>query len=74
MLTGFATGRLFELPDKRRKRILPVTGIAALLVFVVIRLINLYGDQTPWSLQKNFILQSFLLLMFPNIRLLFCLH
>jgi uncharacterized membrane protein len=64
MLTGFATGRLFELPDKRRKRILPVTGIAALLVFVVIRFINLYGDQTPWSLQKNFILT---ILSFVNV-------
>lgn len=64
MLTGFAAGRLFELPDIRRKRIFLTIGIAALLVFTILRLSNFYGDQSQWSSQKNII---FTILSFINV-------
>ena len=64
MLTGFAAGRLFELPDKRRKRIFLATGMVVLLVFTILRLLNFYGDQSQWSSQKNII---FTFLSFINV-------
>jgi|WetSurSiteA1Bulk_404760.scaffolds.fasta_scaffold04532_4 uncharacterized membrane protein len=64
MLAGFAAGRLLELPDKRRKKILLIIASSALLVFVFLRLSNFYGDQAPWSIQKNIILT---ILSFVNV-------
>lgn len=52
MLVGFASGMMFELEDEKRKNILLKIGVGALLLFVVIRIVNVYGD-APWSLQKN---------------------
>jgi hypothetical protein len=75
MLAGFSAGRLFEFPAEKRKGIFLKTGIAALLLFVLIRYINIYGDPSPWSFQKNGL---FTFLSFINITkyppsLLFCL-
>jgi uncharacterized membrane protein len=56
MLTGFATGSLFELPAGKRKKIFLGTGLSALLIFAVLRYSNLYGDQSLWSVQKNSLL------------------
>ncbi|MFZ0280887.1 MAG: heparan-alpha-glucosaminide N-acetyltransferase domain-containing protein, partial [Bacteroidales bacterium] len=53
MLAGFATGHLFELPEAGRKRLFLVIGSAALLLFAGLRLINVFGDPSPWSEQKN---------------------
>lgn len=53
MLTGFATGRLFELAAERRKKIFLSIGLSALIVFTFLRLVNYYGDQSLWSVQKN---------------------
>ena len=75
MLVGYSAGRLFELPADKRKGIFLKTGVAALLLFVIIRFINIYGDPSPWSFQKNGL---FTLLSFMNVTkyppsLLFCL-
>jgi len=53
MLTGFATGRLFELSSERRKKIFLSIGFSAIIIFVLLRFVNYYGDQSLWSLQKN---------------------
>jgi uncharacterized membrane protein len=53
MLAGFATGRLFELPAERRKKIFLGIGLSALIVFTFLRFVNYYGDQSLWSEQKN---------------------
>jgi uncharacterized membrane protein len=53
MLSGFATGRLFELPAERRKKIFLSIGLTALVVFTFLRFVNYYGDQSLWSVQKN---------------------
>jgi uncharacterized membrane protein len=56
MLTGFAAGKLFEYPIEKRKKVFLGMGLAALAVFVVLRLVNVYGDQSQWSSQKDGIL------------------
>jgi uncharacterized membrane protein len=53
MLAGFAAGRLFTLPVQRRRPILLRLGLAALMLFVVLRFLNVYGDPNPWSAQKS---------------------
>jgi uncharacterized membrane protein len=75
MLVGFASGRWFELPAEERKRIFLKTGIASLLLFVLIRFINIYGDPTPWTRQKNglYTFLSFLNITKYPPSLLFCL-
>ncbi len=75
MLVGFASGIFFELPDLKRKSLFAKIGISALLLFVIVRFINIYGDPVGWSLQKNYV---FTFLSFMNITkyppsLLFCL-
>jgi uncharacterized membrane protein len=75
MLAGFATGKLFELPQPERKKIFIKIGLSALVLFVLIRFINVYGDPVKWAVQKNNI---FTFLSFFNVTkyppsLLFCL-
>ena len=53
MLTGFAAGKLFGYPIEKRKKVFLGIGLAALVVFVVLRLFNVYGDQSQWSSQKD---------------------
>lgn len=75
MLVGFATGKLFELQPVRRKDIFKKIGWSALLLFVVIRFVNVYGDSAPWSVQKQGV---YTFLSFMNVTkyppsLVFCL-
>ena len=75
MLVGFASGKLFELPDYKRRNIFIKIGFAALCLFVILRFINIYGDPSLWSSQKNAV---FTFLSFMNVikyppSLLFCL-
>ena len=75
MLTGFALGRLFELQVAKKKKLFLLIGTSALVLFVVIRFVNSYGDPFPWIKQKN---SLFTFLSFINITkyppsLLFCL-
>lgn len=75
MLTGFAVGRLFNYPAERRKSIFAKIGLASLVLFLVIRGINVYGDSVQWSEQKNGV---FKMLSFLNVTkyppsLVFCL-
>ena len=53
MLAGFGCGRIFELSAAVRKKIFLRVGLAALGLFIVLRYSNLYGNPTPWSVQKN---------------------
>jgi uncharacterized membrane protein len=52
MLTGFIAARWFERPVPERKRLFLRTGLIALGLFIVLRLLNIYGDPDPWSAQK----------------------
>jgi uncharacterized membrane protein len=75
MLIGFAAGKLFELSIDKRKKIFVRIGLGSLLLFIILRFMNIYGDPLPWSPQKNLV---FSFLSFINISkyppsLLFCL-
>jgi uncharacterized membrane protein len=52
MLTGFATGRIFLQTVAERKKIFLKIGVAAIVLFLLLRIINVYGD-TAWAAQKN---------------------
>jgi len=62
MLVGYASGTLFEQELARRRRWLLVGSLVSLLLFVVLRFINQYGDAAPWSVQRSglFTVLSFL--------------
>ncbi len=75
MMVGYAIGPLFEKPLAKRKRMLALIGAGALGLFVLLRFINSYGDQAPWSVQKTGL---FTILSFINVSkyppsLLYCL-
>lgn len=75
MLTGFAAGKLFELPGTRRKSAFLKIGLTSLILFIIIRAINIYGDSSPWASQKNGL---YTFLSFINVTkyppsLVFCL-
>ncbi len=64
MLFGYACGPVFALPmDQRRKRLLQLS-LMSLGLFVVIRAINVYGNATPWTVQKDAL---FTVLSFINV-------
>ncbi|MGN6293295.1 MAG: DUF1624 domain-containing protein [Chitinophagaceae bacterium] len=53
ILVGFSFGKVFLLDISQRKNIFIKTGIAAIVLFVIIRIINVYGDSAAWSAQKS---------------------
>ncbi len=53
MALGFCAGRLFLLEPARRTRFLVVCGSAAIVSFVIVRALNVYGDPAPWSVQSS---------------------
>lgn len=53
MSLGYASGRLFNLEPARRDRLLVIGGAALLAGFIILRLINMYGDASPWSAQER---------------------
>jgi len=64
MLTGFSFGELFDLDPEKRKKIFLSSGMAVLSAFIIIRAINIFGDPSDWSLQKNWF---FTFLSFINV-------
>lgn len=75
MLAGFGCGSFFKLAEVKRKSLFIKIGLIALLLFIVVRFINIYGDSVPWSSQKNGV---FTFLSFMNVTkyppsLVFCL-
>lgn len=55
MITGYALGKLY-LPAVNaayRKKFLFYTGLAAIVLFIILRWTNLYGDLHKWTEQKT---------------------
>ena len=54
---GFYFGSLYHslYNAQKRKRILLLVGVAALILFAILRVFNIYGDAAHWSIQKNLI-------------------
>jgi uncharacterized membrane protein len=62
MALGYAFGSLYQMDPMRRRRLLLIVGGIATTLFVVLRALNIYGDPSRWSPQRNtlFTLLSFL--------------
>jgi uncharacterized membrane protein len=58
MLTGYVMGQVYQpsFDATKRKKILSVSGAALVVIFVILRASNIYGDPAPWAIQKNTIL------------------
>lgn len=56
MTLGYCFGFFYHkgFSQKQRKKYLLLLGLASVSSFVIIRLINAYGDMVPWSIQNNF--------------------
>ena len=62
MAIGYSFGALVARPSLERQKWLLRLGLALVVLFVALRLLNAYGDPKPWSQQRNglFTLFSFL--------------
>jgi uncharacterized membrane protein len=62
MAAGFALAGVFSWKPERRQRTLVACGLGMCAGFVVLRLLNVYGDPVPWSTQATgtFTVLSFL--------------
>ena len=53
MAVGYAFGAFYKLDFQRRRRLFLIIGGVATGLFIVIRAINVYGDPSQWSQQKD---------------------
>lgn len=51
MIMGYGFGKIMELPDRKKR--LNRMGIALIILFVLLRFSNLYGDPLDWNVQRN---------------------
>jgi uncharacterized membrane protein len=64
LMAGYAFGAFYQLEAERRRRILFRLGAALLVSFVLLRSLNIYGDQSRWEMRQNAI---FTVLSFLNV-------
>ena len=66
MALGYCSGNMFVkgFDAAKRKWVLTCVGWALVLLFIVLRVINIYGDLFPWAQQPSFL---FSLLSFINV-------
>ena len=62
MAVGYSFGAIVTRPPAERRRWFLRLGLLTVGLFVVVRLLNAYGDPKPWSVQRNplFTVLSFL--------------
>lgn len=53
MSAGYALGTVYGWEPNRRRKFLLSLGVAAVIAFVVLRALNLYGDPAPWQHQNT---------------------
>lgn len=53
MAVGYAFGSLLTLEREKRRHTLLLIGGAAVVLFVLLRALNVYGDPTPWAVQAR---------------------
>jgi uncharacterized membrane protein len=53
MCLGYGLGHVFALPAAERRRTVLMLALAAVALFVVVRLLNGYGDPAPWARQDD---------------------
>jgi uncharacterized membrane protein len=66
MFTGYGMGRIFSsgLDARVRRSFLFGMGSFFILLYIILRFINQYGDPSPWHIQRN---QLFTFLSFINL-------
>ncbi len=66
MALGYCFGKLYNpsIEAVRRKKILIILGSAIIILFILLRAINIYGDPRPWSYQAS---AAFTFLSFINL-------
>ncbi|MES2775237.1 MAG: heparan-alpha-glucosaminide N-acetyltransferase domain-containing protein [Bacteroidota bacterium] len=66
MMVGYCAGKFFtpEFTAARRRKILVYVGLSLILLFIVLRYMNVYGDPLPWKPQRN---GMYTLLSFINV-------
>lgn len=66
MLLGYCFGKLYQpsYPAAERKKLLLMLGGGAIALFIVLRMVNIYGDPNGWSIQKDGV---FTFLSFINV-------
>ncbi|OUJ70860.1 DUF1624 domain-containing protein [Hymenobacter crusticola] len=65
MLAGYLIGPWFQLPLAERQPRLRLAGVVLLVLFVVLRAVNVYGDPGPWSVQPRGL--AYTVLSFLNV-------
>ncbi len=53
MAAGYCFGRVYDWDQRTRRRWLMGTGLALTAAFIGLRLLNGYGDPSPWSVQPD---------------------
>ena len=53
MAAGFAMAGMFHWPLDRRQRALVGWGLGLCAGFLVLRVLNVYGDPVPWAVQRS---------------------
>src|SRR5262245_57470893 len=53
MAVGYAFGSLYQKASPERKRLLFAIGLISIVLFMLIRAVNIYGDPQPWSWQTR---------------------
>lgn len=53
MALGYCFGRLLQRPPQQRSRLLYIIGISAIILFILLRLSNIYGDSRLWQVQNT---------------------
>ena len=57
MALGYCVGCLYNVnyPTEKRKRILRSLGSVSILIFIVLRFVNIYGDPVTWTAQTSLV-------------------
>lgn len=55
LLLGYVFGTLYkkDFVAQKRQRMLLLSGLTLIALFIVLRFINQYGDPSPWAVQRN---------------------
>jgi uncharacterized membrane protein len=58
MSLGYCFGSLYKkgMDATLRKKYLLIIGISTIVLFLLLRGINMYGDKAPWSVQRSSLL------------------
>ncbi len=53
MALGYVMGTIFTKPVEQRHKDLLKIGGGTVILFIVLRFLNIYGDSTPWEIQER---------------------